>query len=152
MLSTVGRRSGLIRRFPVTYAPFEGGVHCLAGFGKGTHWYRNVLAHPDVELWLPHGRFTGRAEPLDASRNLDVVRDVLVASAFASNLFEGIDARTIDDDALRALADRFPPVRITIIGRAAGRGPGDLTWVWSAAAAIALTLRVRKFSNRRSRR
>ena len=83
VLATTGRRWGRIRRFPITYAPCDGGMHCVAGFGKSTSWYRNALAHPEVELWLPDGSFSGRAEPLDAGEHLDVVRDVFVASAFA---------------------------------------------------------------------
>jgi hypothetical protein len=88
-------------------------VHCLAGFGKHTSWYRNALAHP-------------------------------VASAFASRAFEGIGARRIDDDTLRELAERFPPMRITIAGPAAGRRAGDLAGAWVPIAAGALAICARR--------
>ena len=139
ILSTTGRRSGLARRFPVTYALDDGSVYCLAGFGRATDWYRNVLAYPEVELWLPGGSYLGRAQPLRSDDHLDAIRSVLVASGFASRTFEGIDARRASDEELRALADRFPLVRITLTAAQGGRTPADLAWTWPAAAvAVAL--------------
>lgn len=136
VIVTVGRRSGRIRRFPINYAREDGQVYCLAGFGSRTHWYRNVIEHPEVELWLPDGRWIGRAEPLSSEQHLPAVREVLIASGFASRVFEGIDAWTVTDAELRALADRFPLVRITMTERVRGRGPADLAWLWPAAIAL----------------
>jgi len=57
---------------------------------------------------------------------------------------EGIDARRIDDDTLRELAERFPPMRITIAGPAAGRRAGDLAGAWVPIAAGALAICARR--------
>jgi deazaflavin-dependent oxidoreductase (nitroreductase family) len=138
VIVTTGRRTGRVRRFPVTYAPADGHLHCLAGFGANTHWYRNVLAHPDVELWMPGGRWRGHAEPLPTEGNLSAVRDVFKASAFASTVFEGINASTVSDDELRAMAVRFPLVRITLTERVQGPRYADLAWIWPVAAAAIL--------------
>ena len=40
---------------PVNYALVDGEVYCTAGFGPRTDWYRNILADPNVRLWLPQG-------------------------------------------------------------------------------------------------
>lgn len=150
ILVTTGRRSGRTRHFPITYAPAEGHVYCLAGFGTATHWYLNVRERPDVELWMPDGRWNGHAEPLSAEDNLQAVRAVFVASAFASQMFEGIDPSRVSDDELRALTERFPLVRITLTGPAPGPGYADLAWVWlvvAAAMIVARGLRERRRSS-----
>ena len=142
VIVTVGRRSGRTRSFPLNYAPSDGAVYCAAGFGTRTHWYRNVLTHPDVEVWLPGGRWRGRVEPLRSDEHPAVLREVLIATGFAARLFEGIDARTLRDDELRALADRFPLVRVTLAERL--NSPGDLAWVWTPVAAAFAALAARR--------
>ncbi|MCB9008783.1 MAG: hypothetical protein H6656_15690 [Ardenticatenaceae bacterium] len=46
----------------MNYAEIEGEVYCTAGFGSVSHWYRNILDHPSVEIWLPNGRFQALAQ------------------------------------------------------------------------------------------
>lgn len=62
VLVTVGRKSGLPRRTPVNYAVVDGAIYCTAGFGAISDWYRNLRANPNVEIWLPEGRWDARAE------------------------------------------------------------------------------------------
>ncbi len=47
ILTTRGRKSGQLRRFPVGYFRIAGKVHLLSGWGKAANWYKNILAHPD---------------------------------------------------------------------------------------------------------
>ncbi len=47
ILTTRGRKSGQLRRFPVGYFRIAGRVHLLSGWGKAANWYKNILAHPD---------------------------------------------------------------------------------------------------------
>ena len=61
VLVNTGRKSGLPRRTPLNYAVIDGEVHCIAGFGRVSDWHKNLLAHPEVELWLPDGWWSGRA-------------------------------------------------------------------------------------------
>src|SRR5512143_1464225 len=51
-----GRKSGKEYLTPVNYAPVDGEIYCLAGFGSGSDWYRNMIVNPGVELWLPKGK------------------------------------------------------------------------------------------------
>ena len=67
VLVHVGRKTGRVRRTPVNYAIVDGDVFCTAGFGQVTDWYRNLLANPQVELWLPHGWWAGVAEDVSDS-------------------------------------------------------------------------------------
>ncbi len=79
-----GWKSGLTRYAPVNFAEIDGEIYCTAGFGEKTHWYKNLLEDPNVELWLPHGRWAGIAEDVTSSENrIEIMRAVLVASGFA---------------------------------------------------------------------
>src|SRR3990167_2166819 len=64
VLTHRGRRSGKTYHTPVNYAVIDGDVYCVAGFGPVSDWYRNVLTHPEVDVWLPDGWWIGLAEEL----------------------------------------------------------------------------------------
>ena len=55
-----GRKSGKEYLTPVNYALVDGELYCTAGFGSVSDWYRNMLANPDIELWLPEGKRKAR--------------------------------------------------------------------------------------------
>ncbi len=138
-----GRKSGLARRTPVNYAIVDGEIYCTAAFGSRADWYRNVLADPNVEVWLKDGWYAGVATevaPDDPQRN-NVMREVLIASGFAAPLFAGIDPKTLSEEKLAAIT---APYRLIRIHRAAPRtgpgGPGDLAWVWPAMTFVLLAL------------
>lgn len=63
-----GRRTGRTVELPVMYAAQPDGVLWVAvGGSAGKSWWRNLVAHPQVEV-LQHGRWTpARAEPVRAS-------------------------------------------------------------------------------------
>lgn len=145
VLSQVGRKSGLLRRTPLNYALLDGDVYCLAGFGAQADWYRNILANPQVEVWLVEGRWAGIAEDVsDHPQRLELLRKVLVASGFASYA-AGIDPLKLDDASLDALTEKYRLVRIRRQeARTGSGGPGDLAWVWPLATMILLPLALRK--------
>lgn len=61
LLRTRGRVSGMVREAPLEYALHDGTVLVLAGFGRDTHWLRNALAEPRVQVVLPGAVFDGVA-------------------------------------------------------------------------------------------
>jgi deazaflavin-dependent oxidoreductase (nitroreductase family) len=80
VLVHTGRRTGRSYRTPLTYARVGTDLYCLVGFGAGSDWYRNVLATPAVEVWLPTGRWVGTTEDSsDASDRIRIMREVLIA-------------------------------------------------------------------------
>ena len=98
-----GRRSGKIYLTPVNYASVDGEVYCLAGFGSTSDWYRNALADPHVELWLPDNRHAACVEDVsESSCRLSLMRAVIIASGFAAPLF-GIHQKKLNDEQLNAL-------------------------------------------------
>ena len=137
VLTTTGRKSGLRRRTPVNYAIVEDEVYCTAAFGPGADWYRNLRADPRVEVWLPDGWWEGEAEEVtDSARRLPLLREVLIASAFAGRA-AGIVAQNMTDAELDELTREYKLIHVRRgLARTGSDGPGDLAWVWPAATMV----------------
>ena len=140
-----GRKTGLARYTPVNYAPIDGDIYCTAGFGAISDWYRNLQADPDVELWLPDGRWRARAADVsDGDNRLTLMRQVLVGSGFAAPLM-GVDPHTLSDDALAKASAGYRLVRFERTTPVTGPGgPGDLAWVWPLVVLFFLPLALRR--------
>ncbi|MGD2059020.1 MAG: nitroreductase family deazaflavin-dependent oxidoreductase [Anaerolineales bacterium] len=149
VIKHMGRKTGRIRFAPVNYYETDRYVYCTAGFGRKTHWYRNLIANPQVELWLPDSRWEGFAEDFsDAQDRIALLRHVLIASGFASRLF-GMNPRRMDDAAIDCLFDSYRLVRIRKVAPLTGPGgPGDLVWVWPILVVALLMILARKRSLR----
>jgi deazaflavin-dependent oxidoreductase (nitroreductase family) len=129
-----GRRTGIRRRTPVNYARMEdGAIYCLAGFGEGSDWYRNILVNPRVELWLPDGWWSGTAEELadiDPGERIRIIRQVLINSGFASYV-AGINPHRMSDEEIATATQSYRLMRIHIERALSGEdGPGDMVWLW----------------------
>jgi deazaflavin-dependent oxidoreductase (nitroreductase family) len=138
-----GRKSGLLRKTPVNYAVVDDVIYCAAAFGSRADWYRNVVADPRVQVWLPDGWYAGEAEevPPDDPQRLALMRQVLIASGFAAPLFAGVNPKTISDDQLAEISAPYRLIRIYPSEACTGPGgPGDLAWVWPASTFILLGL------------
>lgn len=135
VIGHTGRKSGRHLWTPVNYAPADGDILCTAGFGAGSDWYRNVMAHPQIEVWLPDGWWEATAEDISESpERLPLLRKVLVASGFAAPLF-GVHPQTDDDARLTELTESYRLLRIRrTAARTGPGGPGDLAWIWPLAA------------------
>lgn len=115
VIKHIGRVSGLERLAPVNYAIVDGEIYCVAAFGSRTHWYRNILDLPDVELWLPNGKFPARAEiASDSPQRLHLIREILIASGFAAFAFGGINPYKIDDVSLNEQTENYCIVRFVL--------------------------------------
>ena len=151
ILQHTGRKSGTKYHTPVNFTIFNGDVYCVASLGTSADWYQNVIAHPEVEIWLPDGWWRGTAE--DASEHpelLSILRRVMVDSGFATPFFEGFNPKTISDEALSQRAQGYCLVRIRRTeARTGPHGPGDLAWIWPILTFLLLPLALRKRSHRR---
>ncbi len=131
VITHTGRKSGAVYRTPLNYTIVDGEIYCMAGFGRQADWYRNILAHPEVEVWLPDSWWSGAAEDISQDpQRIAFYRQVILDTGLVGPLF-GIDARKMGDaDFDRALAGSRL-VHIRRDRRLTGRGgPGDLAWVW----------------------
>ena len=137
LLKTIGRKSGKQRYAPVNYAILDGNIYCMAGFGKGTHWYRNLQAHPKIEIIMPSGSLAGVSENAPSSEErLLIIRQLLKNSGFVG-FFTGINPFTISDNQLREKTKEYHLVRITPTG--IGNGAGDAGgWLWILCLFVSL--------------
>ena len=102
-----GRKTGREYLTPVNFAEVENEIYCTAGFGSGTDWYRNILAHPEVQLWLPHGRRHAHAHDVsDSPSRVRLLREIIIASGFAGPLF-GVDQRKLTDGQIANIAKDY---------------------------------------------
>jgi deazaflavin-dependent oxidoreductase (nitroreductase family) len=139
VITHTGRKSGLKRRTPVNYALIDGEVYCTAGFGTKSDWYRNILADPQVEVWLPEGWYAGIAEDVsDSAERAFIMRQVLIGSGFAARV-AGINPQKMSDEEMAPLTQTYRLVRIHLTAPRTGPGgPGDLAWVWPLATTLLL--------------
>ncbi len=139
VITHTGWKSGLRRRTPVNYAQVFGEIYCTAGFGQVSHWYKNIMANSNVEIWLPDGWWEGVAEDIsDAENRLFLMREVLIGSGFAAYA-AGINPKTITDEELAAVSADYRLLRIRRTqARTGPGGPGDLAWVWPTATMLLL--------------
>ncbi len=139
VLTHVGRKTGMTRRTPLNYAIVDGEIYCLAGFGPTADWYRNVLNNREVQLWLPDGWWTGKAEDVsDSPSRLKWMREVLIASGLAA-VIVGLDPKRMTDQQLDKSTSSYRLVRIHRAAPCTGPGgPGDLDWVWPLTTFVLL--------------
>jgi deazaflavin-dependent oxidoreductase (nitroreductase family) len=136
VIQHIGRKTGKTRQTPVNYAEMGGEVYCTAGFGAVTHWYRNLLAQPQVEIWLPNGRFHAHTQDItDQPDTLPILRQVLINSGFAATAV-GLHPRNMSDVELAAATASYRLIRFTKTQPAAGKA--DLLWVWPVLVSLLL--------------
>ena len=146
LLRTTGRRTGQAREVALGYAIMDGAVYVSAGFGPRTHWYRNLLEEPRVEVILPGGAFAGVAEAVDDPVELDRAwRALIRALGLLGRAFVG--SPDAEPDALLARTANLPVVRIRPVGIAAGPAdPGG--WLWATLTVVGLAWLVGRFRGR----
>ena len=140
-----GRKTGLTRYTPVNYTIADGDIYCTAGFGTVSDWYRNILHNPQVEVWLPDGRWVGMARDVsDIENRALLLRQVIIASGFAGPLF-GVNPNQLSDADFKQLLESYRLIRIQRTGALTGPGgPGDLAWVWPLSTLFLLLLLIKK--------
>jgi len=138
VIEHVGRRSGTTYRTPVNFTRADGGIYCVAAFGKRTDWYRNALAQGSILVWLPDGAWEATVEDAsDDPARLDLMRRVLIDSGFAAPLFGLYPTQMTNDQLAEATAD-YRLVRILSVRRSKSDQYGDLTWVWPIGVGVFL--------------
>jgi len=139
-----GRKTGKRRCTPVNFAEVDGEIYCTAGFGSVSHWYQNIMADPNVEIWVRDGRWAARAEDIsDHPDRLPLLRAVLKGSGFVASMV-GVDPYRLSDDELAALTPNYRLLHMRRVEPRTGPGgPGDLVWVWPMLVTLLLPLALR---------
>lgn len=141
VLNHIGRKSGLPRRTPVNYAEVNGEIYITSGFGKVAHWYKNIMAHPHIEVWLPDGAWQAYAEDVtNCEQHITIMREVLKNSGFAA-LAGGVNPHTMSDVALAQATDTYRLLHIHRIAPSTNEdGLGDLVWIWPFIGTVLIVM------------
>lgn len=143
VIKTIGHKTGKERFTPTNYAIQNGNVYCIAGGGQSTHWYRNLLATPRVELLMPGGTLTGIAEEVtDPDERLSALRQILKNGGLAGFFF-GFNPYATPDRVLAERCATIPVIRIRPAGvRSGPADPGGWLWVvWIGISALPFLMR-----------
>ena len=143
LLRTRGRRTGLVREAPLSYLVEDGSAWVMAGFGHRTQWFLNVLADPDVEVWLPGRTVRCHAEEVVDPAIRAAVLPRLVRATGLPGLLVGCNPWTTADERILEHLEGVPLVRITPHGEPLVAGPDDPgggAWIWRQGVILAATL------------
>jgi deazaflavin-dependent oxidoreductase (nitroreductase family) len=150
ILRTRGRKSGEMRDAPLGYVIVGNHVYCMAGFGRPTHWFQNVLADPKVEVILPSRTFSGVAEEVtDPDERRRALHALLRSMGLIAGAFGMGNAWKATPEEVERACEGMPVVRVRATGIAAGpEDPGGWFWVVPIGASVVLPL-ARWLSRRR---
>jgi deazaflavin-dependent oxidoreductase (nitroreductase family) len=141
VIKTIGRKTGKVRHSPVSYAIHKGNVYCIAGWGRTTDWYRNMIVSREVELLLPGGTIFGKVEEVDDQEERRIVIRKILQNAGFAGFLEGFNPYRVTDEVMLKKTADMPLVCIHPAG--VGNGPGDPTgysWVWNVVSGILIIL------------
>jgi len=144
LLRVRGRKSGVIRETPLNYLIEDGSVWVMAGFGRRSEWYRNLLADPSVEVRLPGRRFACTAnEVRDPDARARMIPRLVRATGLPGTMVVPAPWIAPDEDILDAVP-WVPLVRLRARDDspivAGPDDPGGLGWIWRQATVLAATL------------
>ncbi len=135
VIKNIGRKSGKTRYAPVNYCIHQGDLYCLAGFGKISDWYKNILVNPHIEVIHPDGSLAGVAEVVTETDNRTALLRMILKNAGFAGFFEGFNPFTVSDEELTRKLDGRPLLRIRPTGL--GNGASDPAgWMWVSVVVI----------------
>lgn len=116
ILTTTGRKTGLLRQTPLEYRyePESDTYIIMAGWGGHTDWYRNISAHPRVHVSLKGRQFAAHAEPLLAEEVAALMGEAIRINPDAIKIWSRWAGRPLDGSyqSLLGVAKHFPSLRL----------------------------------------
>jgi deazaflavin-dependent oxidoreductase (nitroreductase family) len=142
ILRTRGRKSGEMRDAPLAYTIVGEHAYCIAGFGRRTHWFQNVLSDPKVEVILPARSFSGLAEEVtDPEERRHILPPLLRSMGVIAGMVGMGNPRRDSPDEIARKCEGMPLVRIRATGICAGpEDPGGRYWIVPMVVGACITL------------
>ena len=142
ILRTRGRKSGEMRDAPLGYTIVGDYVYCVAGFGRPTHWFQNILADPHVEVILPSRAISGLAEEVtDPAERRRVLPPLLRSMGAIAGMFGMGNPWRDSPEEIERKCEGMPLVRVRATGIAVGpEDPGGRYWIVPLAASAVLAI------------
>jgi deazaflavin-dependent oxidoreductase (nitroreductase family) len=82
LLTTRGNKSGKLRSTPIGFFRIRGLIYLFSAWGKGTGWYKNMVANPG-DIWIQIGmrKFSACAEALENPTEIQEILDHFVTES-----------------------------------------------------------------------
>jgi hypothetical protein len=112
--------------------------------GVNSEWVQNIVANPQVEVWLPDGWYAGQADVVELpSDRLSLLRRSFKSNPISARI-AGIEPEMEDQNFDLAVED-YALIRVIRQSPRTGvNGPGGLAWLWPFILIFLLGLRPRK--------
>lgn len=128
----------------VNFIERDSGIYCVAHREVNSEWIQNIMANPQVEVWLPDGWYAGQADAVEYSEDrLELLRSVFSGNPIPAKI-AGIDPE-LEDAVFEMASENYQLVRVIRQSPRTGvDGPGGLAWMWPFILMLLLRLRPRK--------
>jgi hypothetical protein len=125
---------------PLNYLEIDSVIYCWSFPGNQSEWNTDLIANPQVEIWLPDGWFSGVCEVVDKpDQTQELLKTVKLSSRFIEIISNAEKANP--EDLLR----EYPMGRITRQSPRTGmNGPGGLAWLWPLIVVLLLGVRPKR--------
>lgn len=116
VLSTRGRKSGKIIKFPLGYAGNKNIIY-LTSLHEGSDWYENTKNYPEVEIQIGKEHLKARAQKVEGTDEKARAYESIVKNQGEKNAeqFYYIKPGTSDND-IGTIGRELPVLRLEIIG------------------------------------
>jgi deazaflavin-dependent oxidoreductase (nitroreductase family) len=119
ILGTTGRRTGKPRLTALEYGldPGQTRYFLMSGWGGTSDWYRNAIAHPQVQVWIAGKRQDGIARPASVEEVALEMESILTIAPNAYRTWEAHSGAKYDGTraSLLRMAQCLPSVVINPI-------------------------------------
>lgn len=133
------------RLIPMHYSRRDEFIFCASLIKENQDAALDVVANPQVEVWLPDGWYAGSAEIVEnAEERAGMLRQVLSAGGFMVPWMLGMNPQSAEEEHFRQATAGYRLLRVSRqSARTGSDGPGSLAWLWPLAL-LAVCLRGRR--------
>lgn len=119
LLHHIGRKTGQRRQNVlevIRYDPQGPTFYVASGFGRRSHWFRNIVAHPAVEIQVGWRRYRAVAEVLDPEQAAEILQAYAQKHPIAFRELARLIGILVpqDEEAFRLLAQAMPVVALRV--------------------------------------
>jgi deazaflavin-dependent oxidoreductase (nitroreductase family) len=146
VLTTRGRKSGLIRHTPIEYRRHGRKIYLVSAWGARPDWYQNVLANPVATVQL--GDKTYRVQGHQVEDTAEALRALSLFRRIAPARYDAVLGRLIEAEVsgktLPELSGQFTILRLDMLTESPLL-PGlaaNLAWLWPLGLFAVLSLGV----------
>lgn len=140
VMTTIGRKSGLLRRTAIEFHEFKGRKYIFSGWGTKTDWYRNIEANPYITIQTWRGAESVKARRITSETELSEAFEFAMSNPTMRIVIKSVGF-DLSLNQFLAQKDRFTFVTFDPTEEPTPEPlKADLTWVWAILLPLFLLL------------